>query len=234
MSPAPSVVEGRRRTSHRQFSADRDVYISHTIKCNALQSSVTMAKEGGIIDYEGPGLLTETQRRYLHDEIDVVSGSQRERTIRSRIRQRVENLIQDVSMCANRMEDRDIKQIADKSVLTPGIKTGEIISFILNFSDGFSINPNNDDPTGEMIGDLEESIKSAVAILVSSQGYHAENLSVEICFELGGDIDALAEREPESLTESELGTLFAEDKITKDELLSEGMRRGWFEDTPQE
>jgi hypothetical protein len=62
---------------------------------------------------EGPGMLTKAQREYLQGESDIEEGSQRERTIRSRIRGRLYNGISDISLALWRLEARDINQVRD-------------------------------------------------------------------------------------------------------------------------
>lgn len=64
----------------------------------------------------GSGMLTESQRRYLIGKSDIKEGSQRERTIRSRTRERVINGIHDLSLALFRLDERDVQQIEDSFV----------------------------------------------------------------------------------------------------------------------
>jgi hypothetical protein len=90
----------------------------------------------------GPGMLTETQRDYLKGELDIESGSQRERTIRSRIRERVYNSLGDLLTLRHNLESRDIEQISERIESDPDLNRNEheyeeslyanIIPFILN------------------------------------------------------------------------------------------------------
>lgn len=59
----------------------------------------------------GSGSLTESQRRYLIGNSNIESGSQRERTIRSRIRERVINGIDDTVLALYYLDERDISQL---------------------------------------------------------------------------------------------------------------------------
>lgn len=60
---------------------------------------------------DGPGMLTKAQRKYLRGESDIEEGTQRERTTRSRIRKRLVNGIQDLSLALFRLDKRDIDQV---------------------------------------------------------------------------------------------------------------------------
>ena len=61
----------------------------------------------------GPGSLTEGQRRYLLGDSDIEPGSQRERTSRSRIRERIINGIDDTVLGLYYLDDRDLSQIEE-------------------------------------------------------------------------------------------------------------------------
>jgi hypothetical protein len=59
----------------------------------------------------GPGMLTSSQREYIIGESDVEKGSQRERTIRSRIRERLVNGINDLDLALWGLDKRDLGQV---------------------------------------------------------------------------------------------------------------------------
>jgi len=57
-------------------------------------------------EYKGPGLLTETQRKYLAGQSDIESGTARERTIRGRIRERLISGLWDLAAMRIHLENR--------------------------------------------------------------------------------------------------------------------------------
>lgn len=255
MSCAPSVVEGRRRTFHRQFSADRNVYIAHTIKCNAFQGSVTMSDADEELEKFGPGMLTDTQRHYLAGDLDVESGSQRERTIRSRIRERVTNTISDLIIFHRHAEMRDIEQIS-KEVKLGTLEAGEILGLLLRLNANISpfLKDNDIDPDSnikpspfvdqtapdemgletkqeeaeELLNLFEDIINPGIHQAFRKQGFDIKDFTVNMDITLGDDLDSLAEQDLESLDEKSLMLLHQEDKISKEAFYSEAARRDMF------
>lgn len=111
-----------------------------------------MTDEPPIYDY-GPGLFSETQREYLYDsprgvdefsrgDVDmpegtdvsysvskIESGSSRERTVRSRIRERLVNGIHDLDL-ALFMQERDLDQLANNHEITLFSSTRPLSLFV--------------------------------------------------------------------------------------------------------
>lgn len=71
----------------------------------------TLSETDREIVERGPGTLTESQRQYLIGSSNIEAGSQRERTIRSRIRERTINGISDTVLALYYLDDRDIAQL---------------------------------------------------------------------------------------------------------------------------
>jgi len=203
----------------------------------------------------GPGMLTNTQRQYLVGDLDVESGSQRERTIRSRIRDRVANTIFDLIIFHRHGEKRDIEQVSKKANLGTS-EAGGIIGLFLRFNANISpFLKNNDidsdsnikpDPfvnqtapnelgletdqeeAEELLDLIENIINRSINQTYRAQGHDIENLSVDMEITLGDDLDSLAEQDLESLDERSLMLLYQENKISKDEFYSEAARRDMF------
>jgi hypothetical protein len=91
--------------------ADEPQYFTDTNKCNAIHYTDMEESEESERSLDGPGMLTKAQRKYLRGESDIEEGTQRERTTRSRIRKRLVNGIQDLSLALFRLDKRDIDQV---------------------------------------------------------------------------------------------------------------------------
>ena len=249
MSRAPPAFHNRRRTSHRQFSADRNVYSAHTIKCNAFQGSVTMSDQS---EDMGPGMLTDTQRDYLRGDLDVKSGSQRERTIRSRIRKRVTNSISDLLLLDRNIEERDLSQIS-KDFDPNHIQTGKLVGFFLRCFHYITpyLNQSSDkndfentsmggldskgryaetdqEQSDELVSLFEMSISKSLSEVYRNAGYDAAEISVDIDIIIGQKLDSLAEQDPQSWSVGQLFKLHHSNKIENEVFYSEVERRDLF------
>lgn len=200
----------------------------------------------------GSGMLTDTQRQYLAGQLDVESGSQRERTIRSRMRKRVVNSLLDLAMLAQTAEERDIEQISKDANL--GVSTaGDIVGLILTLNSyispflknndvdiGSGIKPspfvdqnsvdkmNIDSKQGEanaQISIIEDILANAIRMMFIHQGYRPQKYTADLKVELGERIDSLNEKDLKSVSDNELYLLYEANKIGKDEFYSEAKRR---------
>lgn len=165
------------------------------------------------------GILSPADREYLLGNSEIEPGSQSERNIRSRIRERVQASLQDFKILSNpdQFEDRDFKQVreykrdndsqlkefADRTpdtistdtVLTEDLEDDliEMIAFLLRF-----------EPSSNL---LESLIQSGIERGLSRQGSEAKVSEVRITIE---DPDTIANRITEyfdqgvPLTESEI------------------------------
>lgn len=197
-------------------------------------------------------MLTDTQRQYLAGQLDVESGSQRERTIRSRMRKRVVNSLLDLAMLAQTAEERDIEQISKDANL--GVSTaGDIVGLILTLNSyispflknndvdiGSGIKPspfvdqnsvdkmNIDSKQGEanaQISIIEDILANAIRMMFIHQGYRPQKYTADLKVELGERIDSLNEKDLKSVSDNELYLLYEANKIGKDEFYSEAKRR---------
>lgn len=176
-------------------------------------------------DYDVPGLLTRTQRRYLNGKSDIESGTQHERTVRSRIRERVTNLFQDIEILSGGLEDRDInqihKQISGDSTIRwdPYTRFGMIIGFLIRVYEDIPMYYERENIEADKFEDRMELVTSgAIQYALQAEGYHLE-LSCDINIE-AQSVSKLDENIG-SLNESELFSLFMSDEITREEYMEE-------------
>jgi len=181
-------------------------------------------------DFDAPGILTKKQRRYLLGESDIESGSQHERTIRSRIRERAGNILQDIEILSTGLEDRDIDQIPahitndNSTSWDPYSRLGTIIGFLLRIHEGLEMYYERDNIDAEKFEQRMELVMSgAIQYALQTEGYHA-GVSCEIDIdaksvdELGSDIG--------SLSEEELFSLYMSNQISREEYIEELHSRG--------
>lgn len=189
------------------------MYIGHTIKCNALQDSVTMGNDDSEREYGRVGLLTETQRRYLDGVSDIESGSQRERTLRSRLRERIVGGLHDLFFLSMRnLEDRDVEQISEE-VEMPQAQISHILSFLLRiYYDRLHYTIHERPDT--VAEDIEGIIDSTITELYNKNRIDIESISVEVNIETGNEINMPDKKDLDSLNPQELAILWRAGEIS--------------------
>jgi hypothetical protein len=176
-------------------------------------------------EYDVPGLLTETQRLYLHDKSDIESGTQHERTVRSRIRERVTNLFKDIEILSDGLEDRDItqiyRQISEDHTISwdPYTRFGMIIGFLIRVYEDIPMYYERENIDASKFEDRMELVMSgAIQYALQAEGYHLK-LSCDI------DIEAQSVSEFDenlgTLNDSELFSLYKSEEITHEEYIEE-------------
>ena len=180
-------------------------------------------------DFDAPGILTEKQRQYLLGDSDIESGSQHERTIRSRIRERTGNILQDIEILSIGLEDRDIDQISsqitdDNSISwDPYSRMGTIVGFLLRIHEGLEMYYERDNIDSEKFEERMEHVMSgAIQYALQKEGYHAGvscevNIDAKSVDELDNDIN--------SLSEEKLFSLYMSEQISHDEYIEEIEKR---------
>lgn len=172
----------------------------------------------------GPGLLTEKQRKYLHDATDIEPGSAHERTVRSRIRERICNGIWDLAMISRQAEDRDIEQVAaDQSVdlndISPAIG---LLARVYFLAPGFS--PDSREDIEEYSEGLEQLVSGAAGGPIVDEGYFVESVDVDIEINLSDDTMSDVEQY-DVLTQAQLTQMALAGEIRHEELIEEVMKR---------
>jgi len=196
----------------------------------------------------GPGMLTDAQREYLQGELDVESGSQRERTIRSRIRKRVTNSIEDILLLDRNIEDRDLSQISkgyDLNYMDVGTLVGFFLRYFhyitpylnqssdkIDFEDG-RYAETDQEQSDELVRLFTMSISKALSDVYRRAGYDIAEMSVDIDIKIGQELDSLAEQDPQTWNEDQLFKLHRSDKIESEVFYSEAERRDLFGDNLQ-
>lgn len=146
-------------------------------------------------DY-GQGLLTVSQREYLSSESGDELSPDHERTIRSRIRDRLANGIDDLSSIAYGMESRDFDLTASKTVVDPNFlySANRVLLELLLRDDTdqpLPLPPNeNTDLEGvEQVTEyLEFFLSNVIKDLYVHAGMEVENVDVNIELTLADDM----------------------------------------------
>lgn len=171
-----------------------------------------------------PGILTEKQRKFLYDAADVEPGSAHERTVRSRIRERLRNGIWDLALVTRELEDRDIKQVAtdenlDLNDIGPAIG---LLARIYFLAAGFSA--DSDEDVEKYTEWLEEATSGAAGGPFVEEGHFVEDVSVDIEIELSDD--AMSEIEQyDALPRKKLLQMSIAGEISHEDFINEMMRR---------
>lgn len=172
--------------------------------------------------YDGVGLLTETQRRYLDGVSDVEAGSQRERTLRSRFRERVVGGIRDLFFLSMRdIDGRDISQISEK-IEIPQANVSRILSFILQIYYD-RMHYSIDERPEWIADDMESIINRTLVNLYNKKGIDIESASVDvdIDMEVGEMIELPDDKQKiDDLTDREIGILWRSGQISWEEYAS--------------
>jgi hypothetical protein len=172
----------------------------------------------------GPGLLTESQREYLVRGDNVESGSAHERTVRSRIRERVKHGMWDFLELWENADNRDLELIAsDDRLLDRSINstTGFALEIFLRRETEVSTNQDKEQVT-EL---LESNIEHLIPGVLQIYGRHIEKCDVEIDVEFGTKLSSLSE-DITDISNEELYSLFESGEISKSEFADEVARRG--------
>ena len=136
----------------------------------------------------GPGVLSETQRKYIDGFSDVEPGSAHERTVRSRIRERMINGVRDFRWLALKLEDRDIKQAAENPSIhgdTIGPEIGRALELLLRLK---YYSEDEGTESTEFIEWMESNLMSAIGQVYVKDGRFVENVEVDISVTLGDEM----------------------------------------------
>lgn len=172
-------------------------------------------------------LLTPRQRDYLEGkDTEIEPGSAQERTVRSRIRERLSRSLADMYIINNGMENRDIEQVFGRPYVWGSID--DVIEVLLNGiveAGAHNFWVPKDDKEGNELEIFEDRIRSAVENHYENRGKMITDIDVSIDIKEETSVEELVEQiqnEEATLDEvnhRQLDLLFANNYISKEEYM---------------
>ena len=179
-------------------------------------------------------LLTPRQRDYLQDseETDIKPGSPKERTIRNRIRERFTRTMCDMYIISNSLEERDLKQVFEKSYVWGSIDHALNVLFAGVAKTGRAPEPYSNktraEPPvdwGDELDVFEDRLTIAINRYYENQGRLLNSIDISINIEEEATAEEIAKRIKQedvtldSMSRRELDVLHAADYIDTDEYM---------------
>jgi|APHM01.1.fsa_nt_gi hypothetical protein len=174
-------------------------------------------------------ILTKSQFSYLvHPEhSDIERKSPQERTMRSRIRDRLMVGIQDLETIHKSAESRDIKKAFE---LTEGVDmfkpASETVGLIFNgMSRSSDFDTGQDATTERAITMFEQIVAKGLSALYTQRGKVVNEIKVSIDVKFGQEVDQISTEELDQLPLNKLNLLYENDRISEKEYITARYKR---------